>query len=222
MVSDMEPLGEAGGSGRVLSVNVGSVREVVWQGRVASTGIWKSSVSGRVAVHGANLDGDEQADHRAHGGPDKAAYAYAREDAGWWEEQLGRSIEPGGFGENLTLIGVTVTEAVIGERWEIGSALFEVAQPRIPCWKLGARMGDPLFPKRFTLAGRPGAYLRVVREGDIGAGDEVRVVSQPGHGVTVRAVAFVYQRDPSRAELLLGVPELPEKWHAWAREALGM
>ena len=222
MVSDMEPRGDAGGSGRVLSVNVGSVREIVWQGRVASTGIWKSSVSGRVAVRGAGLEGDEQADRSGHGGPDKAVYAYALEDAGWWEAQLGRSIEPGGFGENLTLTGVAVTEAVIGERWEIGSAVLEIAQPRIPCWKLGARMNDPMFPKRFTMAGRPGAYLRIIREGDIGAGDEVRVVHRPGHGVTVRLVASIYQRDPSRAELLLGTPELPEKWHAWAREALGM
>src|SRR3989304_8816534 len=102
MVSDMEPRGDAGGSGRVLSVNVGSVREVVWQGRVASTGIWKSAVSGRVAVRGAGLEGDEQADRSGHGGPDKAVYAYALEDAGWWEAQLGRSIEPGGVGGDLT------------------------------------------------------------------------------------------------------------------------
>ncbi|MDR7417356.1 MAG: MOSC domain-containing protein [Armatimonadota bacterium] len=209
-------------AGRVLSVNVGGVRLVVWRDREAPTGIWKTPVAGRVATRGTNLDGDEQADRKAHGGPDKAVYAYAREDAVWWETELGRAIEAGAFGENLTLQGVAVTDAVIGERWEIGSALFEVAQPRIPCWKLGARMGDDLFPRRFADAGRPGAYLRIAREGAVAAGDPVRVVHRPAHGVTIRTVNLIYLRDPSRAQVLLSVPELPARWHAWAREILGI
>jgi MOSC domain-containing protein YiiM len=203
-------------------VNAGIARPIVWHGTNALTGIWKTPVAGRVAVRGAGVAGDEQADRRAHGGPEKAVYSYAREDAAWWEMTLGRSVEPGEFGENLTLENVAVTAAVIGERWEIGSALLEVAQPRIPCWKLGARMNDEMFPRRFAEAGRPGAYLRIVRDGDVGAGDAVRVVHRPAHGVTIGDVNTIYHRDRSRARLLLSVPELPPKWHTWARETLGI
>jgi MOSC domain-containing protein YiiM len=133
---------------------------------------------------------------------------------------LGRPIAAGEFGENLTLAGVNVTDAVIGERWEVGTAVLEVAQPRIPCWKLAARMNDPLFVSRFADAGRPGAYLRIVREGSVAAGDPVRIVERPSHGVTIGTVNGVYLRDRSRAGLLLLAPELPEKWHTWARQAL--
>lgn len=211
-----------GTTGRVVAVNAGAARPIVWQGTNALTGIWKTPVAGRVAVRDAGVAGDEQADRRAHGGPEKAVYAYAREDAAWWETELGRSVEPGEFGENLTLENVAVTDAVIGERWEIGSTLLQVAQPRIPCWKLGARMNDAMFPRRFVEAGRPGAYLRIVRDGDVGAGDAVRVIYRPPHGVTIRDVNTIYHRDRARAQLLLSAPELPTKWHAWARETLGI
>jgi MOSC domain-containing protein YiiM len=150
-------------SGKLLSVNVGSPREIEWLGRREATSIWKSPVDGRVPVRGVNVAGDDQADREVHGGPDKAIYAYAREDLDWWERELGREFEEGNFGENLTVSGVDVTGAVIGERWEVGSAVLEVAQPRIPCWKLGARMDDPSFPVHFAAAGRPGAYLRSSR-----------------------------------------------------------
>jgi MOSC domain-containing protein YiiM len=182
------------------------------------TAIWKTPVDGRVALRGVNLAGDDQADREVHGGTDKAVYAYASEDAAWWEQELGRSVEPGSFGENLTLQGVEVTNALIGERWEIGSALLEVSQPRIPCFKLGARMNDPEFPKRFAAAGRPGAYLRVVREGDVGTGDQVRVVTRPTHDITVGEVADVYHHDHSRVDRLLMAPELTESWQVWARK----
>ncbi len=204
--------------GHVVSVNVGSTRLIEWLGRRARTAIWKSPVEGRVAVRGVNLADDDQADRNVHGGPDKAVYAYAREDAAWWEEQLGRPVQPGEFGENLTLQGVAVTDAVIGERWAIGSTLLEVAQPRFPCWKLGARMNDPEFPRRFADAGRQGAYLRIIHEGDVGAGDEVLLIHQPAHGVTIGTVGDIYLRDRSRAALLLAAPELAEGWRAWARE----
>ena len=159
-------------SGKLLSVNVGSPREIEWLGRREATSIWKSPVEGRVPVRGVNVAGDDQADREFHGGPDKAVYAYAREDTVWWERELGRELEHGNFGENLTVSGVDVTGAVVGERWEIGTVVLEVAQPRIPCWKLGARMEDASFPVHFAAAGRPGAYLRIVEEGEIGAGDE--------------------------------------------------
>jgi MOSC domain-containing protein YiiM len=211
--------------GLVLSVNVGSVRLLTWQGKTAPSAIWKRPVAGWVAIRGVNLEGvnlegDDQGDRRAHGGPDKAIYTYAREDAAWWERQLGRPVEAGEFGENLTLAGVNVTDAVIGERWAVGTAILEVAQPRIPCWKLAARMNDPLFVKRFADAGRPGAYLRIVRAGSVAAGDPVCVIKRPAHGITIRTVNVVYLRDPSQAELLLRAPELPDKWHTWAVQAM--
>ena len=159
--------------GTVESLNVGEPRPVQVGDHTVWTAIWKSPVEGRVPVRGVNLRGDDQADRSVHGGPDKAVYAYAAEETEWWEAELGEDLGTAPFGENLTVRGLPVSGAVIGERWELGSALLEVAQPRLPCFKLGLRMGDPRFPKRFAAAGRPGAYLRVVREGDIGAGDSI-------------------------------------------------
>jgi MOSC domain-containing protein YiiM len=173
-------------------------------------------VSGRVNARGVNLEGDEQADRKVHGGYDKAVYAYAAEDTDWWEAELGRSIGPGGFGENLTVEGLDLTAAVIGERWSAGTTVLEVSQPRIPCWKLGLRMADLRFPQRFTRAARPGTYLRIVDEGDIGAGDDVRVTSRPDHGVTVGDVWRVYHHDRREAAMLLTVPELSDSWREWA------
>src|SRR5437868_12113078 len=174
---------------RVISLNVGAPRRVEWRGEVVVTGIYKSPVTGRVALRGVNLRGDDQADRSVHGGPDKAVYAYGAEDTEWWEAQLGRPLGAAAFGENLTTSGLPVSEAVIGERWAVGSTLLEVAQPRLPCFKLGLRMGDPRFLKRFAAAGRPGAYLRVIREGDLGAGDAIEVISRPAHGVTSALVS---------------------------------
>ena len=208
-------------TGKLLSVNVGSPREIEWLGRREATSIWKSPVNGRLPVRGVNVAGDNQADREFHGGPDKAVYAYAREDAVWWERELGRQLEHGVFGENLTVSGVDVTGAVVGERWEIGSAVLEVAQPRIPCWKLGARMEDASFPVHFAAAGRPGAYLRIVEEGEIGADDDVRVAGRPEHGVTVGDVARIYHQERGRASTLLDVPELCSDWHDWALRRTG-
>ncbi|MDP8976892.1 MAG: MOSC domain-containing protein [Actinomycetota bacterium] len=212
-------MGEPSGPlGRVVTVNVGLPREVTAERRTVTTAIWKAPVSGRVRAIGTNLEGDEQADHRYHGGPDKAVYAYALEDNQWWAAELGRSLEPGTMGENLTLAGVDVTNAVVGERWAVGSAIFEVCQPRTPCAKLGLRMGDPRFPKRFAAAGRPGAYVRIHAEGDVGAGDEVRVVHRPAHGLTVAEVAGARSRDPVGLPRMLVAPELADDRVRWALE----
>jgi MOSC domain-containing protein YiiM len=208
-------------SGKLLAVNVGSPRAIEWLGRREATSIWKSPVDGRVPVRGVHVAGDDQADREVHGGPDKAVYAYAREDLDWWERELGRELEDGNFGENLTVSGVDVTGAVVGERWQVGSAVLEVAQPRIPCWKLGARMEDSSFPVHFAAAGRPGAYLRIVEEGEIGAGDEVRVGAKPEHGLTVGDVARIYHQERGRCALLLEVPELAEGWREWALRRTG-
>ena len=150
--------------GRVLSVNVGRPRPFEFNGRQVRSAIWKSPVVGRVAVRGVNLDGDDQADRKAHGGPDKAVYAYAVEDLRWWESELSRSLPVGQFGENLTTEGIDVNGALVGERWEVGTTLLEVSEPRVPCWRLGVRMDDNGFVRRFMEALRPGAYLRILSE----------------------------------------------------------
>jgi MOSC domain-containing protein YiiM len=206
--------------GKVLSVNVGRPREFEYNGRPAKSAIWKSPVGGRIAVRGVNLQGDDQADRKAHGGPDKAAYAYAIEDEEWWGEQLGRSLQHGEFGENLTTEGVAVNDALVGERWEIGTAVFEVSEPRVPCWRLGVRMNDQMFVRRFTEALRPGAYLRIIAEGALGAGDEIRVIQRPDHDLTIRDVFRIYTRDRDEVGRLLTVPGMSESWRTWAENWL--
>jgi MOSC domain-containing protein YiiM len=201
----------------VVSVNVGGVKSVDHHGRDVSTAIGKQPVVGRVASVGVNLAGDDQADRRVHGGPDRAVYAYAIEDLEWWATALNRDVPPASMGENLTTRGVDITGAVIGERWQVGGLTLEVASPRIPCYKLGIRMGDPGFPERFASAGRPGAYLRIIEHGDVGAGDAIAVVHRPGHGVTVELVAHAYHDDHGLAGRLLEAPELGEGWPEWAR-----
>ncbi len=154
---DRTSLADETAIGRLISVNVGLPREVDTGRRVVETAIWKAPVEGRVKVRHDNLEGDRQADLTVHGGPDKAVYAYAIEETRLWEEELGRDLGAGAFGENLTTEGVDVSGAVLGERWRIGTTLLEVVQPRLPCFKLGLKMGDPTFLRRFALASRPGA-----------------------------------------------------------------
>ena len=206
--------------GKVLSVAVGRPRQFEFNGRPARSAIWKSPVAGRVAARGVNLEGDDQADRKAHGGPDKAVYVYAVEDLRWWERDTGRAIPFGGFGENLTTEGIQVNDALVGERWRIGSAVFEVSEPRIPCWRLGVRMEDPGFVRRFTDAQRPGTYLRIVVEGDVGAGDALSIVSKPDHDLTVRDVFRIYTRERGEVRRLIGVPALSEAWRGWAEHLL--
>lgn len=207
--------------GKLLSVNVGRSRAFDFNGKPARSAIWKAPVEGRVEVRGINLEGDEQADRDAHGGFDKAVYAYAIEDIRWWENELGRELGPAAFGENLTIEGVEANGAVVGERWEIGSVELEVSEPRVPCWRLGVRMGDKLFPRRFTEAMRPGPYLRILREGALGVGDEVCVTERPEHGLTVEDVFRIYTRDRDDAARLLEVPQMSDPWRQWARKVLG-
>jgi MOSC domain-containing protein YiiM len=202
--------------GRVLSVNVGGIREFEYRGHPAVSAIWKSPVSGRIAARGVNLEGDRQADREAHGGPDKAVYAYAVEDQRWWEREIERSLPYGAFGENLTTERIEVNDALVGERWRIGSAVFEVSEPRIPCWRLGVRMNDEMFPRRFSKAMRPGSYLRIVVEGDVGAGDEISVVERPDHDLTVGDVFRIYMRDRDEVSRLVAIPQLSQSWRGWA------
>jgi MOSC domain-containing protein YiiM len=206
--------------GRVVSVNVGQPRRVSWHGRTVTSAIWKRPVSGRHRVLGVNVDGDDQADRRVHGGPTKAVYAYAVADYAWWQHDLDRDLGPGTFGENLTVDGVDPAATVIGERWQVGTAVLRVTEPRIPCFKLGMRMGDAAFVDRFAAAGRPGTYLAIDTAGELGAGDSIDLVDRPDHGLTVGVVARAYDGDTELLPLLAEIEDLSESWRHWAVGAL--
>jgi MOSC domain-containing protein YiiM len=196
----------------VTSVNVGQVREVMWNGRRVRTGIWKAPITtASVMVHGVNLDGDDQADRRVHGGVDKAVYAYAVEDYLYWHQSERLDATPGLFGENLTVRGLDLRDAVVGERWQVGTAVLEIAQPRLPCFKLGIRMGDAAFPTRFQAAGRMGAYLRIIEAGVVSPGDAIAVISRPPHRVTLRSMLDALGH-PDRLRDLRSAPQLPTFW----------
>jgi MOSC domain-containing protein YiiM len=201
----------------VLSVNVGRPRPIATGRRTVSTAIWKTPVAGRVAARGVNLAGDDQADRSVHGGPDKAIYAYASEEIQRWESELRRDLGPAPFGENLTTAGLDVSGALVGERWRIGTTLLEVVQPRLPCFKLGLRIADPGFLKRFVRASRPGAYLRIVEEGELGAGDaiEVDVERLPDHGVSMRLIFDALLLDDSLIPQVLEAQELLPSLREW-------
>jgi MOSC domain-containing protein YiiM len=171
---------------QLVAVNV--VHELI-RGPVRWTAIDKRPVTGPVPVDALGLAGDKQCDKRFHGGPDKALYAYAEEDADWWSTELDRDIPPGLFGENLTTHGLDISNALIGERWRIGGQkngiVVEVRSPRDPCGNLSARMGIPKFHRRFVATGRVGAYLKVVSRGRVQAGNRIVVVHRPDRGVSI-------------------------------------
>jgi len=204
----------------VTSVNVGCVAQLETPRGAVPSAIVKRPVHGRVRFEGVNAAGDDQADRSVHGGVDRAVYAYAAEDYAWWETELGRALDPGTFGENLTTTGIDVNQAVIGERWEIGDAELEVSSPRVPCFKLAARMGDPRFVATFGRARRPGPYLRIARPGSIAAGDRIRVVSRPSHGIRVVDFLTIYLFERDRLRELLAAPEIPASWTDWIHQQL--
>jgi MOSC domain-containing protein YiiM len=162
------------------------------------SGIDKRPVAGRVAVHELGLDGDVQVEKRHHGGEGQAVYAYAQEDADWWERELDRELPAGAFGENLRTSGLDLVGAVLGERWQVGTALFEVTAWRTPCATFERYWGVPQLIKRFTARGATGAYLRVLQTGAVGAGDVVEVVSRPDHGLTVGEAFRIVTTEQSR------------------------
>jgi MOSC domain-containing protein YiiM len=204
----------------LLSINAGSPRTIEWRGQTIHTSIFKSPIAGRVAIRGVNVAGDDQADKRVHGGPDMAVYAYSAEDYDWWEAQGLEHLGPGTFGENLTTRGIEVSRAFVGERWRVGSALLEVVSPRIPCYKLAMRMDDPIFVKRFADALLPGAYLRIIEEGEAEAGDAITLVEQPQTAVTVADVARLRFKPSPEIAQLVTLDRLPDSWREWASEAL--
>jgi MOSC domain-containing protein YiiM len=203
---------------RIVSVNVGQPREVLWHGRMVLTSIYKYPVEGSIMLQQDNFVGDQQADLTVHGGPDKAVYVYPAAYYDAWRRELPDVDLPWGmFGENLTMAGVSDATICIGDRYQIGSAEVVVTQPRLPCYKLGLKFGRDTFVKQFLRSGRTGFYLAVARTGEIKVGDAVTLVSREAHGVTVADVVRLYVKDRfdleglRRAVTALNLP-------AWWRE----
>ena len=200
---------------RLRSINLGTPREAAWAD-IGRTSIDKRPVTGPVHAHPLGLEGDQVADTKHHGGFDQAVYAFAREDLDFWERELGMPIRDGGFGENLTTEDIDVNEALVGERWRIGTAVFEVASIRIPCndfrnWQRVNGYDDEKWVKRFTNVHRPGPYLRVVEDGDLSAGDPIEVVHRPDHDVTVTTMFRALTTDRELLPHLLRVDGLVEE-----------
>src|SRR5215207_9263192 len=201
---------------RLLSVNVGQPREVKWRGRKVRTSIWKHPVPDRRWVSGLNVDGDAQADLVAHGGEHRAVYVYDICSYRHWEHELGRNdFVLGQFGENFTVDGLPDDEVCVGDRYRIGGALFEVTQPRVTCYKVGLRMGEPRMPALLYSHGRPGFYLRVLEEGEVGAGDPIERVAVGPEAMTVREISgllYLPGRTVRRLERAIAIPALSEGW----------
>ena len=197
----------------MVSVNTGRGKAATWAGRLRSTAIDKQPGRGPVALGRLGAEGDEQVDTRHHGGPHQALYAYAREDLDFWTERLGRELRDGQFGENLTVAGLDVTGALLGETWRLGGAvLVQVTAPRIPCVTFQAWLDEPQWVRRFAAARRPGAYLRVLQPGTVAAGDPVEVVSRPAEAVTIAESMAAYYGDQDLMRRVLRVPGRGEKW----------
>ncbi len=194
--------------GRVLTVNIAVVRTDAWTGRQGSSGIDKRPVAGPVHVGRVGLRGDTICDLTFHGGADRAVYVFAHEDFSWWSSLLDRDIPPGSFGENLTSSGMDVTGARIGEIWAVGSAVVQVTAPRTPCRVFAGFWDVPDLIARFSRRGTPGAYLRVLTEGEVAAGDPAAVLHRPDHGITVGQVFRALMTDPGELSALAGITDL--------------
>src|SRR5262247_3541436 len=203
---------------RLISVNVGLPRDIEWKGRTVHTGIWKNPVRGPCRVGRLNLDGDRQGDLAGHGCEQRAVFVYQIESYRYWQEQLNRTdFVYGQFGENFTIEGLLDDAVCIGDRYRIGSALFEVTQPRVTCYRVGIRMNEPRMPALLTSSGRPGFYFRVLEPGEVGAGDEVVKVGEAAERMTVADVnALLYSsaHPRDRLERALRINALSAGWRA--------
>jgi MOSC domain-containing protein YiiM len=208
-------------SARVISVNAGRGRDAAWAGRLRRTAIDKRPVAAPVEVGWLGLAGDEQSDTENHGGREQALYAYAREDLDWWVERLCRELANGVFGENITTSGLDVTGALIGEVWQLGTAVVQVTSPRIPCVVFAGWVDEDHWVKRFASAGRPGAYLRVLEEGTVAAGDGIEVISRPDEHVTIAESMTAYYGHVELMRRLLRVEGRGNKWDEIAVGVLG-
>ena len=204
------------GKMKLLSVNVSLPKEVLYNGTTITTGIFKEPVEGRIMLRTLNLDGDDQADRSGHGGIHKAVYVYSTENYDYWKRALGREDLPyGQFGENFTVEGMPDDQIHVGDVFRVGDALLEVTQPRVPCYKLGIKMEDHRFPKRFLASERPGFYFRVLEEGEVGAGDIIEQVKFGPEQMTVREIHHLLFFDTNNVEVArraLLIPALSPGW----------
>jgi len=210
---------------KLLSVNVCLPQKIAYRGKTVMTGIFKEPVSGRVRVGALGLDGDGQADRRVHGGVDMAVYAYPHQHYGFWEAELGRRDLPfGQFGENLTMTGISEDSVRVGDLFRIGTVLFQVTQPRIPCYKLAIRMAEEFdFPARFQASGRLGFYYRVREEGYVGAGDTAELIDRDDKSVTIAEFIETYpnyMHEPEQLMRILASRDLSDSWRRYLEEAL--
>lgn len=205
--------------GKVLTVNIA---HLIHGGEIEDerTGIDKRPTPGRVGLKNDGVDGDFIGNRKAHGGYEQAVYAYAHEDLIWWEAELEIKITNGRFGENLTTSGIDVTNAVVGERWAIGTAILEVSMPRIPCRTFAGFWERPTLIKDFMKAGRPGTYLRILQEGDVGAGDTVEIALRPSHGITISDLFSAENGERSMLGEIAKVPELSAEYREWVNKIL--
>ena len=212
---------------KLISVNCGLPREVPWNGSVATTSIWKEPVQGRVALRTLNLDGDRQSDLQVHGGRHKAVYCYPVAHYDYWRAELpGHPLSPGAFGENFTMESPLEDSVHIGDRFSIGSAEVVITQPRLPCYKLGIRFGSEDMVKRFLASGRTGFYMAVIREGDVGAGDEVILLGLDPNSIAVSEITRLYiakaygAEDARQVRKIIKLEALPESWKEYFQEKL--
>jgi MOSC domain-containing protein YiiM len=211
---------------RLISVNCGLPREVDWHRQRVTTSIYKEPVEGRVALRKLNLDGDRQSDLTVHGGEHKAVYCYPVQHYAYWKEELpGRDLPRGTFGENFTIEDGPDEESLhIGDRFSVGSAEVVVTQPRLPCYKLGIRFGADEMVKWFLASGRTGFYVAVMREGEVGAGDEITLLGREPDSIPVSAILRLYLAKSYAAEELVLVDRarklsaLPDSWKQWLYE----
>jgi len=204
---------------RLVSVNCGLPQEVVWHGRNVTTSIYKKPVEGRVALRTLNLDGDRQSDLTVHGGKHKAVYCYPIEHYEYWKAELpGRALPMGAFGENFTIAGLLEDAVHVGDRFSVGSAEVVVTQPRMPCYKLGIRFESDEMVKRFLASRRTGFYVAVLREGDVGAQDEVTPLSHEPDSISISAITRLYlakeyeDEDVRQVRRALAMRALPDSW----------
>ena len=223
-MSTSNPTPDAPVVGRLLSLNVGGPRDVPWEGKTVRTAIWKEPVDGRRMVRRINIDGDDQADRAAHGGEHRAVFVYQIESYRYWQQQLQRDdFVYGQFGENFTVEGLADDQVCIGDRYQIGDAVFEVTQPRVTCFRVGIRLDEPRMPSLLVAHHRPGFYFRVIEEGEVQAGDEIRRLQTGPEELTVADVdGLLYLPNRSRRTLerALRIPALSKGWQGSFRELL--
>jgi len=212
---------------KLVSVNVGLPREVMWHDRIVATGIFKQPVTGRIPLRTLNLDGDRQADLTVHGGEYKAVYCYSIEDYAYWEKKFpGRDLPPGSFGENFTTEGLFEDSVHLGDRFSIGTAEVVVTQPRLPCYKLGIRFQSDAMVKQFLASAHTGFYLAVLSEGEVAAGDEIIPLSQDSNAVPVSEITRLFvakyfsDDDISSLRRALQVAALPDSWKNYFRDRI--